>query len=106
MCTGGEKRFEREARTRSMARLHVTSAASCRISAGLDRGGPTRDRARGMSPVVACTGLDRELHARARREGYVRSVPGAALALAVAALAIVHHHRFARDFVTDGTTSA
>src|SRR5882672_5142755 len=42
-----------------------------------------------------------EFHADARREGQIGSVPGAALPLTVATLAVVHHHRFGRDFKTD-----
>jgi hypothetical protein len=33
-------------------------------------------------------------------------VPGAALPLAVATLAVVHHHRLARDFITDRAAGA
>src|SRR6266852_5553211 len=47
-----------------------------------------------------------ELHAALVREGQVGPVPGAALALTVAALAVVHHHRFARDFITDRAAGA
>ena len=51
---------------RSQVRLHFTSAAFCRISAGLDRGGPKRNRARCTSPPGACTDWGRQGSQRAR----------------------------------------
>src|SRR5712664_2603679 len=47
-----------------------------------------------------------EFHALLAREGQIGSVPGAALALTVATLAVVHHHRLARDFITDRAAGA
>src|ERR1700694_3753048 len=47
-----------------------------------------------------------EFHAGARREGQIGSVPGAALPLTVATLAVVHDNRFARDFITDRAAGA
>src|SRR6266849_10030144 len=47
-----------------------------------------------------------EFHVDAAREGQIRSVPGAALTLTVATLAVVHHHRFGRNFITDRTAGA
>src|SRR5258708_33485994 len=47
-----------------------------------------------------------ERHALPVRESQVGAVPGAALALAVAALAIALHHRFAGDFIADRAAGA
>src|ERR1700732_2829993 len=47
-----------------------------------------------------------EFHALPVREGQVGSVPGAALPLTVATLAVVHDHRFAGDFITDRAAGA
>src|SRR5882724_1242683 len=47
-----------------------------------------------------------EFHALLAREGQIGSVPGAALALTVATLAVVHHHRLSRDFITDRAAGA
>src|SRR5258708_32288183 len=47
-----------------------------------------------------------EFHALLAREGQIGSVPGAALALTVATLAVVHHHRLTRDFITDRAAGA
>src|SRR6266849_2075916 len=47
-----------------------------------------------------------EFHALLAREGQIGSVPGAALALTVGTLAVVHHHRLARDFITDRAAGA
>src|SRR5260370_28573036 len=47
-----------------------------------------------------------EFHALLAREGQIGSVPGAALALTVATLAVIHHHRLARDFITDRAAGA
>src|SRR4051794_14223640 len=43
----------------------------------------------------------REFHGLARWKGHVGSVPGAALALTVATLAVVRKHGLTRDFITD-----
>jgi len=48
------------------SQAHFTSAASCRISAGPDRDGPRRNRARRTSPFAAYIGLDRQGSQRAR----------------------------------------
>src|ERR1700694_1941548 len=45
-------------------------------------------------------------HAPLVCEGQIGSVPGAALALTVAALAVVHRDRFAGDFITDRAAGA
>src|ERR1700676_2085931 len=47
-----------------------------------------------------------EFHIVARREGQIGSVPGAALALAVAALAVIHENRFGRNGITDRAAAA
>src|SRR5712671_4136300 len=47
-----------------------------------------------------------EFHALLAREGQIGSVPGAALALTVATLAVVHHHRLTRDFITNRAAGA
>src|ERR1700704_3922491 len=47
-----------------------------------------------------------EFHPLPALEGQIRSVPGAALALTVATLAVVHRHRFTGDFVTDRAAGA
>src|SRR5947208_5798322 len=51
-------------------------------------------------------GFALEFHALPARESQIRPVPGAALALTVATLAIVHHQRFAADFITDRAAGA
>src|SRR6266481_1327298 len=51
-------------------------------------------------------GVALALDAALVREGQIRSVPGAALPLTVAALAVVHRDRFGRDFITDGAAGA
>src|SRR5947208_4775608 len=51
-------------------------------------------------------GFALEFHALPARESQIRPVPGAALALTVATLAVVHHQRFAADFITDRAAGA